>query len=53
MSLSVTVDFDEKKDMWVVVPEGEIDIYTSPNLKEKLITAFNEKKADILIDGKK
>ncbi len=34
MSLNIKIDFDEGKDIWVVLPEGEIDIYTSPESKE-------------------
>ena len=53
MSLKVQIDFNEKNNIWVVVPEGEIDIYTSPKLKETLISALDDKKTDILIDGEK
>lgn len=53
MSLSININFDEEKDIWVVLPEGEIDIYTSPKLKEGLMEAFNKRKTDILIDGQK
>lgn len=52
MSLSIKINYDDEKDIWVVLPEGEIDIYTSPKLKDRLNEAFNERKADILIDGK-
>ncbi|MCF6465973.1 STAS domain-containing protein [Clostridium sp. Cult2] len=51
MSLSIKVNFDEEKGIWVIIPEGEIDIYTSPKLKERLVEAFNKRKTDILIDG--
>lgn len=53
MSLNINVEFNEEKNIWVVIPEGEIDIYTSPKLKDKLIEAINDKKIDILIDSKK
>ncbi|CCQ96922.1 Stage II sporulation protein [[Clostridium] ultunense Esp] len=53
MSLSIKINYDDEKDIWVVLPEGEIDIYTSPKLKERLNEAFNERKADILLDGQK
>lgn len=51
MSLSIKVNFDEEKGIWVIIPKGEIDIYTSPKLKERLVEAFNKRKTDILIDG--
>ena len=53
MSLNISIEFNEEKNLWVVIPEGEIDIYTSPKLKDKLIKALNDKKRDILIDGVK
>ena len=53
MSLNISIEFNEEKNLWVVIPEGEIDIYTSPKLKDKLIKALNDKKTDILIDGGK
>lgn len=50
MSLNIKMDFNEDKNIWIAVPDGEIDIYTSPKLKEKLSEALEEKKADILLD---
>lgn len=52
MALNININFDEDNNYWLVEPVGEIDIYTSPELKEKLSQALNEKKADIVIDGK-
>ena len=51
MSLNIEVQFDEKENMWIVFPKGEIDIYTSPKLKEKVLNAFDSNPRDILIDG--
>ena len=53
MSLNINIKFNEEESMWVVVPEGEIDIYTSSKLKDILTEALNHKKTDILIDGEK
>ncbi|GFN37106.1 STAS domain-containing protein [Tepidimicrobium xylanilyticum] len=53
MSLDVNIGFNEERDIWVVLPEGEIDIYTSPKFKSKLMEALDDRKSDILIDGKK
>ncbi len=53
MSLNVNINYCEKDNFWVVEPEGEIDIYTSPEFNEKLSKALNSKKADIMIDGSK
>lgn len=53
MALNININFNEDDNHWIVEPIGEIDIYTSPELKEKLSEALNDKKADIVIDGKK
>ena len=53
MSLDIKIHFNEDKNIWIVTPEGEIDIYTSPKLKERLLKALEDKKTDILIDCKK
>ncbi len=53
MSLNINTEFDEEKNIWVIVPEGEIDIYTSPKLKDTLTRMLKDKEADILIDSKK
>ena len=52
MSLGLQLYFNEDKDAWVVEPEGEIDIYTSPSFKNKVLNSYMEKKTDIIIDGK-
>jgi len=53
MALNILMNFDEINNRWLVEPEGEIDIYTSPELKEELSKALDDKKADIVIDGEK
>lgn len=52
MSFNVNIEFDEGDGVWIVIPEGEIDIYTSPKLKEELINALEKKKASLSIDLK-
>jgi anti-sigma B factor antagonist len=51
MSLNIQTRFDEKENKWVFLPEGEIDIYTSPRFKEEVLKSFDSKQTDILIDG--
>ncbi|OZV10465.1 anti-anti-sigma factor [Tissierella sp. P1] len=51
MSLNIQVKFDERENQWVFLPEGEIDIYTSPKFKEEILKHFSSKQTDILIDG--
>ncbi|WP_353094591.1 STAS domain-containing protein [Tissierella praeacuta] len=52
MSLNIEVQFDEKENKWIFLPNGEIDIYTSPKFKEEVLKSFNSKETDIIIDGK-
>jgi len=35
----------------VVKPIGEVDIYTSPVLKNNVLSLIEDKKSDIIIDG--
>lgn len=53
MALELQVYFNEDKDVWIMEPEGEIDIYTSPSFKNKVLDSYMEKKTDIIIDGDK
>lgn len=53
MSLNMEIKFDEKENKWVFLPEGEIDIYTSPKFKEEVLKSFDSKETDILINGEK
>ncbi|WP_077369294.1 STAS domain-containing protein [Anaerosalibacter sp. Marseille-P3206] len=50
MNLDITVSFDHVKNAWVVKPVGEVDIYTSPKMKEVLTDSLKEKDVDILMD---
>jgi anti-sigma B factor antagonist len=34
-----------------IIPVGEVDIYTSPEFKTKLLELVDTEKADLLIDG--
>ncbi len=50
MSLDININFDEKENMWVFGPEGELDIFSSPNFKEKVVNSYDSKNSDIVID---
>lgn len=52
MSLELQIYYNEEKNAWIIEPEGEIDIYTSPTFKNKVLNSYQEKKTDIIIDGK-
>lgn len=53
MSLDINVNFNEKENMWVFGPEGELDIFSSPNFKEKVVNAFDSRNSDIKLDFEK
>lgn len=51
MSLNIKIEFNENQKMWIVSPQGEVDIYTSPKFKEEVLNAFESNENDLLIDG--
>ncbi|SCY63091.1 STAS domain-containing protein [Alkaliphilus peptidifermentans] len=52
MSLLIKNQFDEQQNQWHIELEGEVDIYTSAQLKEAFIKLIEEKKEAIKIDAK-
>jgi anti-sigma B factor antagonist len=53
LSLNLEVKFDQDKEVLVVKPEGDVDIYTSIKFKNEVVSSFEERNVDILIDGSK
>ena len=53
MSLDINISFNETENMWIFAPEGELDIFSSPNFKEKVVNAFESRNSDIIIDLEK
>ena len=53
MSLDVEIKFSEREKKWIFIPNGELDIYTSPKFKKIVLDAFENKESDVLIDCKK
>ncbi|MTI72025.1 MAG: STAS domain-containing protein [Firmicutes bacterium] len=51
MALEIKKTFDKENDRWVIKPNGEIDIYTSPEFKETLLDLIEESETDIVING--
>ena len=51
MGLQIIKTFDENTKSWIVRPIGEVDIYTSPELKTQLLDMIKERFEDITIDG--
>lgn len=50
MSLDINISFNEKENIWVFEPTGELDIFSSPNFKEKVVNAYESRNSDIKID---
>lgn len=50
MSLDIDISFNEIENMWVFALKGELDIFSSPNFKEKVVNAFESRNSDIMID---
>lgn len=53
MSLNMDVMFDNDKNQLVVIPDGDLDIYTSNKFKEKIMNSFEKSQRDIFINGSK
>lgn len=53
MSFNTTVTFNQEENMWIFLPEGDMDIYTSGEFRDQALRSFEENKADLLIDGEK
>lgn len=50
MSLQIHKEFSEEKNKWDLELKGEVDIYTSNQLKETFVEIFNENPQDIIIN---
>ncbi|MGO1580509.1 MAG: STAS domain-containing protein [Peptoniphilaceae bacterium] len=37
----------------IIYPQGELDVYTTPNFKKEVIKLYEKDKKNILIDGEK
>lgn len=53
MSFNTDVKYSEEEKKWVFKLEGDMDIYTSDTFKDQAVRSFEEKEADLLIDGEK
>lgn len=42
----------ENKDEIIIYPKGELDVFTTPELKKEVLDIYNKDKKDIIIDGK-
>lgn len=53
MDFGFTYTLDQSKNQWDISIEGEIDIYNSKQLKEKLYSLLKEKQANLHINCEK
>ncbi len=49
MTLQIHSNFDKKKGLWNITPEGDLDISTAPALRAVLKDAYLEEKANIIL----
>ena len=42
--------YDKDSEKWIIKLEGEIDIYTAPQLKKVLYSLFDQKLADLSLE---
>ena len=52
MDFSMTSNFDEKHNCWLITIAGEVDIFNSAEMKKNLIELIDEKPEDIKIECK-
>jgi anti-sigma B factor antagonist len=48
--LQINETYDENNNQWLIELEGEVDVYTVPNLKEKLNELLDKKMVDTVAD---
>jgi len=48
--MSFKIKSTEKKNIGIIVVEGEIDMFTSPNLRDKLVPFFEKGVKGIVVD---
>lgn len=53
MSLNTLINIDKKDNLIVIIPEGDMDIYSSTQFKDLVLDSYNEEKMDLLINGEK
>lgn len=51
MSLKVESKYEDTNEQWVVMLDGEVDVYTAELFKEELMKLVKEKKENIKING--
>lgn len=49
--MSLKIEYKITQDTIEIKPMGEVDIYTSPELKNKIFELIEDKNADLVMDG--
>lgn len=52
MDFSITSEFSDKQDCWLITISGEVDIFNSAEIKTRIVELVEEKPADIRIECK-
>lgn len=52
MNLIMESSENIEENKWIFIPKGDLDIYTSNEFKEKILSLFNREFRDIVIDGR-
>jgi len=53
MALETIVEFNNEKNLWDIKLDGDLDIYTSNDFRNKVIQSFEQKEVSLNIDGEK
>jgi anti-sigma B factor antagonist len=48
--MSFKIKSEEKENIGVIVVEGEVDMFTSPNLRDKLLPLFEKGVKGVIVD---
>lgn len=53
MSLNTLINIDKNDHLIIIMPEGDMDIYSSSQFRDQVLNSYSEEKMDLLIDGEK
>lgn len=51
MAFQLKVESKEEENLLQLIPIGELDIYHTPDFKDKALSAYYKNKGNILVDG--
>lgn len=53
MAFQLKIEENKEENTLILFPEGELDIYHTPDFKDQALNAYNEENRDIIVDGSK